>query len=84
MPFGQLVIGPPGSGKTTYTYGMSQFLTAIGREHIIVNLDPANDHAPYSSAIDLAELVSLQDVMDEYALGPNGGGLVLCMEHLAQ
>lgn len=29
--FGQLVIGPPGSGKTTYCNGMQQFLTAIGR-----------------------------------------------------
>jgi len=31
MSFGQLVIGPPGSGKTTYCYGMSQFLKAIKR-----------------------------------------------------
>jgi putative protein kinase ArgK-like GTPase of G3E family len=31
MVFGQLVIGPPGSGKTTYCNGMSQFLQLIGR-----------------------------------------------------
>lgn len=31
MPFGQLVIGPPGSGKTTYCDGMHQFLSALGR-----------------------------------------------------
>lgn len=24
MPFGQLVIGPPGSGKSTYCYGLLQ------------------------------------------------------------
>ena len=29
--FGQAVIGPPGSGKTTYCDGMSQFLRLIGR-----------------------------------------------------
>jgi len=29
--FGQVVIGPPGSGKTTYCNGMSQFMKAIGR-----------------------------------------------------
>lgn len=31
MVFGQVVIGPPGSGKTTYCNGMSQFLKLIGR-----------------------------------------------------
>lgn len=32
MPFGQLVIGPPGSGKTTYCNGVSQYLRALGRK----------------------------------------------------
>jgi adenylate kinase family enzyme len=31
MVFGQIVIGPAGSGKTTYCNGMSQFLNLIGR-----------------------------------------------------
>ena len=29
--FGQVVIGPPGAGKTTYCNGMQQFMTALGR-----------------------------------------------------
>ena len=30
--FGQVVIGPPGSGKTTYCHGMAQFLRNMGRK----------------------------------------------------
>ena len=36
--FAQLVIGPPGSGKTTYCKAMSSFLESIGRKVIVVNV----------------------------------------------
>jgi hypothetical protein len=73
MPFGQLVIGPPGSGKTTYCHGLHQYLTALGRKVAIVNLDPANDVLPYKPDVDISDLVCLETVMDELKLGPNGG-----------
>jgi GTPase SAR1 family protein len=38
MVFGQVVIGPPGSGKTTYCNGMSQFLKLIGRYLFLFNI----------------------------------------------
>uniref|UniRef100_H0XIZ9 GPN-loop GTPase 2 n=1 Tax=Otolemur garnettii TaxID=30611 RepID=H0XIZ9_OTOGA len=79
--FGQVVIGPPGSGKTTYCLGMSEFLRALGRRVAVVNLDPANDGLPYECAVDVGELVGLGDVMDALRLGPNGG-LLYCMEYL--
>ncbi|XP_033750685.1 GPN-loop GTPase 2-like [Pecten maximus] len=79
--FGQVVIGPPGSGKTTYCLGMSEFLTSLGREVAVINLDPANEHLPYKCALDIADLVKLEDVMEMVKLGPNGG-LVYCMEYL--
>lgn len=81
MPFAQLVIGPPGSGKSTYCHGMHQFLGAIGRKCSVVNLDPANDMIHYPCAIDIRELVSLEEVMDEEGLGPNGG-VVYALEEL--
>lgn len=28
---GQIVVGPPGAGKTTYCAGMREFLTGLGR-----------------------------------------------------
>ncbi|XP_052796690.1 GPN-loop GTPase 2-like isoform X2 [Mya arenaria] len=81
--FGQLVIGPPGSGKTTYCAGMQQFLQEFGREVAVVNLDPANDMMKYKPDIDITDLITISDVMDTLKLGPNGG-LVYCMEYLEQ
>jgi GTPase SAR1 family protein len=75
MPFAQLVIGPPGAGKSTYCNGMHQFLGAIGRKCSIVNLDPANDKTSYPCALDVRDLVTLEDIMEEDKLGPNGGVL---------
>jgi hypothetical protein len=75
MPFAQLVIGPPGSGKSTYCNGMQQFMNAIGRPCSIVNLDPANDATGYAAALDVRDLVDLEHVMEEEGLGPNGGVL---------
>ncbi|KAL2870655.1 GTPase GPN2 [Aspergillus lucknowensis] len=75
MPFSQLVIGPPGAGKSTYCNGMHQFLGAIGRKCSIVNLDPANDQTSYPCALDVRDFVTLEDIMSEDHLGPNGGVL---------
>ncbi|XP_048882113.1 GPN-loop GTPase 2 [Brienomyrus brachyistius] len=79
--FGQVVIGPPGSGKTTYCLGMRDFLGKLGRKVAVVNLDPANEALPYTCAVDISELVTLEDVMEGLKLGPNGG-LLYCMEYL--
>jgi hypothetical protein len=35
----------------------------------------------YECAVNISDLITLQDVMDEFDLGPNGG-LVYCMEYL--
>ncbi|XP_010080476.1 PREDICTED: GPN-loop GTPase 2 isoform X2 [Pterocles gutturalis] len=81
LAFGQVVIGPPGSGKTTYCHGMQEFMSRIGRKVTVVNLDPANEAMPYQCSVDIAELITLPDVMENLKLGPNGG-LIYCMEYL--
>ncbi|KKA29899.1 hypothetical protein TD95_001490 [Thielaviopsis punctulata] len=75
MPFGQLIVGSPGAGKSTYCDGMHQFLGAIGRACSVVNLDPANENTNYPRALDIRDLVKLEDVMKEDKLGPNGAML---------
>jgi GTPase SAR1 family protein len=83
MPFAQLVIGPPGAGKSTYCDGMHQFLTAINRKCAVVNLDPANDKTSYPCALDIRDLVSLEEVMEQEELGPNGG-VMYALEELQE
>ncbi|KAK3294642.1 uncharacterized protein B0H64DRAFT_191634 [Chaetomium fimeti] len=81
MPFGQLVIGSPGAGKSTYCDGMHQFMGAIGRQCSVVNLDPANDRTNYPCALDIRSLVTLEEIMSDDRLGPNGG-ILYALEEL--
>lgn len=81
MPFGQIVIGPPGSGKSTYCDGVTQFFNAIGRKSSIINLDPANDRLPYDCDLDIRDFITLEDIMENQNLGPNGG-LMYALESL--
>jgi GPN-loop GTPase len=41
--YGQVVVGPPGSGKTTFCVGIQDYLRQLGRNVWVVNLDPANE-----------------------------------------
>ncbi|AYU79647.1 Conserved hypothetical ATP binding protein [Leishmania donovani] len=73
--FGELICGPPGSGKTTYCEGKRQFLSVYDptRPVVMLNLDPANeDIFPYPCDVDIRELVDHATVMQEEGLGPNG------------
>lgn len=48
-----------------------------------MNLDPAAEDFAFEPDVDIKDLISLQDVMDEMSLGPNGG-LIYCFEFLME
>ncbi|KAG5420151.1 hypothetical protein I9W82_002031 [Candida metapsilosis] len=80
---GVLVMGPAGAGKSTFCNSIIAHMQSIGRRAHIVNLDPAAEPTEFEFTIDIRDLISLQDVMEELDLGPNGG-LIYCFEYLLQ
>jgi len=84
MKYGQAVLGTPGAGKTTYCAAMDQFLTAINREHIMINLDPAAEIIDkYTPDINIQDLIKAEEVQETLDLGPNGA-LLYCLDFLYQ
>jgi len=73
--FGQLIIGAPGSGKTTYIKSMKDFYSQCGRKTVTINLDPANDNKTSIFDIDIRNLINLEEVENKLKLGPNGSFL---------
>lgn len=78
---GVLVLGPAGAGKSTFCNSIISHMQTIGRRAHIVNLDPAAEPNKYEFTIDIRDLISLEDVMEELDLGPNGA-LIYCFEYL--
>lgn len=58
-------------------------MQSVGRRSHLVNLDPAAEPSQYEFTVDIRDLISLADVMEELEYGPNGG-LVYCFEFLLQ
>ncbi|KAI8589407.1 GPN-loop GTPase [Geranomyces variabilis] len=79
----QLVMGPAGSGKSTYCSTMITHAQTTSRTMHLVNLDPAAEDFTYKPAVDIKDLISLEDVQEELGYGPNGG-LIYCLEYLIQ
>lgn len=85
MRYCQMVLGPAGSGKSTYCAAMQKHAADSGRSIHVVNLDPAAEYFNYEPLVDVRDLVQLDDVMEaeDLSYGPNGG-LVFCMEYLLE
>ncbi|MFB0560134.1 MAG: ATP/GTP-binding protein [Candidatus Lokiarchaeia archaeon] len=66
-------IGTAGSGKSTLTQAYHDWLVRNEFNTVLVNLDPGVRRLPYSPDVDIREYIVLEEVMDKYDLGPNGG-----------
>jgi GTPase SAR1 family protein len=77
--YAQLVMGPAGSGKSTYCKILQEHFGAKGKTLRVLNLDPAAEKFSYRCDIDIRDFITVEDVMDELDLGPNGG-LVFALE----
>ncbi|KAL2146315.1 hypothetical protein VTI28DRAFT_4611 [Corynascus sepedonium] len=81
--YGVMVMGPAGVGKSTFCASLITHLQLNRRSAFYVNLDPAAEHFEHQPDLDIKDLISLEDVMDELKLGPNGG-LIYCFEFLME
>ncbi len=76
------VTGTAGSGKSLLTGSLKRWYLSRGEEAIAVNLDPGVLALPYEPDVDVRLKVNLQDVMEDYGLGPNGA-LILAADLVA-
>ncbi|KAG5437831.1 hypothetical protein PCANB_000545 [Pneumocystis canis] len=76
---GVLVMGPAGSGKTTFSQALVSHIQQIGRHAHLINLDPAAEETEIEATVDIRNLICLEEVMEELEYGPNGG-LIYCFE----
>ena len=81
LNYAQLIIGPAGSGKSTYCKIIQDHAYNNKRIIKVINLDPVAEKFKYKCDLDIRELININDVMNKQKLGPNGA-LLYCMEYL--
>ena len=76
------VTGTAGSGKSYLTGALKGWYVGRGEDAIAVNLDPGVVNLPYEADVDVRQMIDLQEVMEQYSLGPNGA-LILAADMVA-
>jgi GPN-loop GTPase len=71
------------SVQSTFSAALITHLQLNRRSSFYVNLDPAAETFEHTPDLDIRDLISLDDVMEEMGLGPNGG-LIYCFEFLME
>jgi len=80
---GIFLLGTAGSGKTLMAASLAECLARQGEDACMVNLDPGVLNLPYKPALDVRDRISVEKLMRDYGLGPNGA-LVMASDLLAQ
>lgn len=76
------LIGTAGSGKSTLTNSFKNWLDLRSLSSVTVNLDPGAENLPYMPDVDIRDWISLNEIMDNYGLGPNGAQIA-CADMIA-
>ncbi|MGC8563468.1 MAG: ATP/GTP-binding protein [Fervidicoccaceae archaeon] len=71
-----IIIGPAGSGKTTLTQTLGDWLEYSGIGVSRINLDPAVETLPYVPDFDVRDFINAREIAISRGLGPNGALLV--------
>lgn len=74
--------GTAGSGKSLLTSALKTWYVNRGEDAIAVNLDPGVLTLPYEPDVDVRGRIVLQELMEQYELGPNGA-LILAADLVA-
>jgi GTPase SAR1 family protein len=69
-------LGTAGSGKSSMAGAAKAWFEGHGTHALTANLDPGAERLPYVPDVDVRDYVQLDEVMDRYGLGPNGGIIV--------
>jgi len=78
-----LIIGTAGSGKSLLTGAFANWLQLQKQNVITVNLDPGVITLPYTPDIDIRDYIKIEQIMNEYQLGPNGA-LIMAADLIAE
>lgn len=76
------VTGTAGSGKSLLTHALKSWYVNRGEDAVAVNLDPGVLNLPYEPDVDVRGRIVLQELMEQYDLGPNGA-LILAADLVA-
>jgi len=77
------IIGTAGSGKSLLTASFADWLQLQKQNVITVNLDPGVITLPYTPDIDIRDYIKIEQLMNEYKLGPNGA-LIMASDLIAE
>jgi len=77
------IIGTAGSGKSLLTAAFNEWLKLSKQNVITVNLDPGVLTLPYTPEIDIRDYIKIEQLMEQYELGPNGA-LIMAADLIAE